>query len=227
VKLLTVSLYVSPAEDVVADVNVLGRHFTHERVLSSTSIAIASDGVSIEGHGTPCATFRQRHRVLRPKMDFSTRPMCCCGPSNRSKHGRPPGPPEGHTEPCLAAGTVVAADPSSGTETRARTTAVAIVTAAHIGTSGVLAGASLPGTLASPRTGLAPAGCPQLVAWLRHHNMNLLVVMAPKLLDALPNRRVSGGYRLGLTGTLRRPTGAVSDRSTFPSGLFRRQDSCK
>ena len=47
-------------------------------------------------------------------------------------------------------------------------------------------GASLPGTLASPRTGLAPAGCPQLVAWLRHHNMNLLVVMAPKLLDALP-----------------------------------------
>src|SRR5664280_2279209 len=50
-------------------------------------------------------------------------------------------------------------------------------------------GASLPGTLASPRTGLAPAGCPQLVAWLRHHNMNLLVVMAPKLLDALPDRR--------------------------------------
>src|ERR1019366_5987102 len=48
-------------------------------------------------------------------------------------------------------------------------------------------GASLPGTLASPRTGLAPAGCPQLVAWLRHNN--LLAVMAPKLLDALPERR--------------------------------------
>src|SRR5664280_1502334 len=48
-------------------------------------------------------------------------------------------------------------------------------------------GASLPGTLASPRTGLAPAGCPQLVAWLRHHNSNLLVVMASKLLDALPD----------------------------------------
>src|SRR5664280_562238 len=47
-------------------------------------------------------------------------------------------------------------------------------------------GASLPGTLASPRTGPPPAGCPQLVAWLRHHNMDLLVVMAPKLLDALP-----------------------------------------
>ena len=45
-------------------------------------------------------------------------------------------------------------------------------------------GALLPGTLASPRTGLAPAGCPQLVDWLRHHN--LLVVMAPNLLDAPP-----------------------------------------
>ena len=50
-------------------------------------------------------------------------------------------------------------------------------------------GASLPGTLASPRTGLAPAGCPQLVDWLRHHNTNLLVVMAPNLLDAPPDRR--------------------------------------
>ena len=49
-------------------------------------------------------------------------------------------------------------------------------------------GALLPGTLASPRTGLTPAGCPQLVGWLRHHNMNLLVVMAPNLLDALPER---------------------------------------
>ena len=53
-------------------------------------------------------------------------------------------------------------------------------------------GALLPGTLASPRTGLAPAGCPQLVDWLRHHNINLLVVMAPNLLDAPPERRVVG-----------------------------------
>src|ERR1700685_3475404 len=50
-------------------------------------------------------------------------------------------------------------------------------------------GALLPGTLASPRTGLSPAGCPQLVDWLRHHNINLLVVMAPNLLDAPPVRR--------------------------------------
>src|SRR5271157_5129804 len=51
-------------------------------------------------------------------------------------------------------------------------------------------GASLPGTLASPRTGLTPAGCPQLVDWLRHHNINLLVVTAPNLLDAHPVRRI-------------------------------------
>ena len=38
-----------------------------------------------------------------------------------------------------------------------------------------------------------------------------------------PERRVSGGYRLGLTGTLRRPSGAVSGRSTLLSGLFRRR----
>ena len=75
-------------------------------------------------------------------------------------------------------------------------------------------GASLPGTLASPRTGLAPAGCPQLLAWLRHHNMNLLVVMASKLLDALPNRRervtlrpfsCSDAVPHHVTGALRRP----------------------
>src|SRR3954451_12951876 len=51
-------------------------------------------------------------------------------------------------------------------------------------------GPPLPGTLASPRAGLAPAGCPQLVARLRHNN--LLVVMAPKLLDAPPERRQAG-----------------------------------
>jgi hypothetical protein len=47
-------------------------------------------------------------------------------------------------------------------------------------------GALLPGTLASPRTGLTPAGYPQLVDWLCHHNINLLVAMAPNLLDAPP-----------------------------------------
>ena len=44
-------------------------------------------------------------------------------------------------------------------------------------------GNQLPRTLASPRTGLSPAGCPQLVARLRH--VDLLVFMAPELLDAL------------------------------------------
>ena len=55
-------------------------------------------------------------------------------------------------------------------------------------------GASLPGTLASPQAGLTPAGYPQLVAQLRHNN--LLVVMAPKLLDA-PTKR-----RLGVRGSV-------------------------
>src|ERR687892_757374 len=32
-------------------------------------------------------------------------------------------------------------------------------------------GAVLPGTLASPRTGLTPAGCRELVAQLRHHDL--------------------------------------------------------
>ena len=47
------------------------------------------------------------------------------------------------------------------------------------------------GDLGVSRAGLTPAGCPQLVDWLRHHNVNLLVVMAPNLLDALPIRRES------------------------------------
>jgi hypothetical protein len=42
--------------------------------------------------------------------------------------------------------------------------------------------ASLPRTLASPRTGLTPAGCLELHARLHHHN--LLVVTAPELLGA-------------------------------------------
>jgi len=43
-------------------------------------------------------------------------------------------------------------------------------------------GAILPGTLASPRTGLAPAGCRELVARLRHGVVSFLT--APELLDA-------------------------------------------
>jgi len=43
-------------------------------------------------------------------------------------------------------------------------------------------GAALPGTLASPRTGLAPAGCPELVA--RLHGGTSFPFLAPELLDA-------------------------------------------
>jgi hypothetical protein len=49
-------------------------------------------------------------------------------------------------------------------------------------TSRPTSGASLPGTLASPRTGLAPAGCRELVARLRHGVVSFLT--APELLDA-------------------------------------------
>ena len=48
-------------------------------------------------------------------------------------------------------------------------------------------GSSLPGTLASPRAGLPPAGCPELGARLRHES--LLAVMAPELLGAPPKCR--------------------------------------
>jgi len=60
------------------------------------------------------------------------------------------------------------------------------------------AGSQLPGTLVSPRTGLTPAGCPQLVA--RLHHANLLVVMAPKLLDARRDHPLRDGGPLVLQG---------------------------
>lgn len=47
-------------------------------------------------------------------------------------------------------------------------------------------GASLPGTLASPRTGLSPAGCRELVARLRHDCS--FAFMASELLDARGSR---------------------------------------
>src|SRR6266568_2479532 len=57
-------------------------------------------------------------------------------------------------------------------------------------------GASLPGTLASPRAGLSPAGCPELLARLHHDN--LLVVMAPELLGALRDRHLGATPRSGV-----------------------------
>jgi hypothetical protein len=54
-------------------------------------------------------------------------------------------------------------------------------------------GAALPRTLASPRTGLTPAGCRELVARLRHDA--ILSVMAPELLDALPAGTPEGYVR--------------------------------
>ena len=51
-------------------------------------------------------------------------------------------------------------------------------------------GALLPGTLASPRTGLPPAGCRELVARLRHEIVSSLT-QRPSLLDAQQHFRVS------------------------------------
>jgi len=69
-------------------------------------------------------------------------------------------------------------------------------------------GAPLPGTLASPRTGLAPAGCRELVARLRHGLVSFSI--APELLDALvvAPYQVTGPARVGV-GT-REPEGRVA-----------------
>ena len=72
-------------------------------------------------------------------------------------------------------------------------------------------GAALPRTLASPRTGLTPAGCRELVARLRHNA--ILSVMAPELLDTLP---------AGTAGQARRasakPPGTSTRRMTKTGG---------
>ena len=56
-------------------------------------------------------------------------------------------------------------------------------------------GASLPGTLASPRTGLSPAGYQELVVRLRH--VRSFAVMASELLDARGSRLRDGGKVVG------------------------------
>ena len=62
-------------------------------------------------------------------------PLCRCGRRNRSKHGRPPAPPEGHAEPRSAAGAMSTGDRArSDAERRDRTTADNNEGPAHIGT---------------------------------------------------------------------------------------------
>jgi hypothetical protein len=68
-------------------------------------------------------------------------------------------------------------------------------------------GAALPGTLASPRAGLPPAGCRELVARL-HRRFLLSVSSAPKLLDA-HSCRITG--RLFFVTMPRRSCGMLSD----------------
>src|SRR3954452_15430382 len=91
-------------------------------------------------------------------------------------------------------------------------------------------GASLPGTLASPRTGLSPAGCRELGARLRHDLS--LPVIAPGLLDARGSRLRAcltwmtaerGGVTPTRGGTDRPDTGVrwtVGDRrATHPAAV--------
>src|SRR5271156_5754503 len=80
-------------------------------------------------------------------------------------------------------------------------------------------GASLPGTLASPRTGLAPAGRRELLARLRHGCSFALI--APELLDARDFRGIprtfgqSSGHFLGCS---RDVLSASRSDSLRPSG---------
>jgi hypothetical protein len=107
-------------------------------------------------------------------------------------------------------------------------------------------GAALPGTLASPRTGLTPAGCPELIARLRHNTS--FPVTTPELLDAQsprmshhgrhhgewprspsPRRSIRNGVARSRTPRvkrLRRPVRRVRRRAggTGPPGRSRRRD---
>src|SRR5215217_7336822 len=62
-------------------------------------------------------------------------------------------------------------------------------------------GVLLPGTLASPRAGLAPAGCRELVARLRRRSLPS-VTSAPELLDA-HSRGINDGLRSWTSGGIR------------------------
>src|SRR5262249_12174960 len=56
-------------------------------------------------------------------------------------------------------------------------------------------GAALPGTLASPRAGLTPAGCHELVARLRRPPPPFS--LAPELLDARGVRKIESRLQIG------------------------------
>jgi hypothetical protein len=75
------------------------------------------------------------------------------------------------------------------------------------------AGSQLPGTLASPRTGLAPAGCRELVARLRHAPP-FGRITAPELLEA----HVMVTISMSMSSTDRRICGPTGERSGEGSG---------
>ena len=86
-------------------------------------------------------------------------------------------------------------------------------------------GVSLPGTLASPRTGLAPAGRRQLVVRLRHDCS--FALMAPDLLDAQDFRGMANLFGKPATSAptpVARPSGSART-SPMPIANFRVQTS--
>ena len=79
-------------------------------------------------------------------------------------------------------------------------------------------GASLPGTLASPRTGLAPAGCRELVARLRHEVVSFLT--APELLDAHQGECLRNLLKMV-------PSGSKTAKTRTPRRVCRRLEPVK
>src|SRR5215203_6520657 len=97
-------------------------------------------------------------------------------------------------------------------------------------------GVLLPGTLASPRTGLAPAGCRELVARLRRRSLPS-VTSAPELLDAhsdgITDRTGWRDRRRHAAVLAARPDGQLTGRHTaahrpdsWPAPRVRRPDRC-
>jgi hypothetical protein len=72
-RLLPISLCVSPAQHVVTDTDVFGSQFTLECVLASAPITVAGDGVSIEGHRDIVRHLLPGAQGIRTLMGFSTR----------------------------------------------------------------------------------------------------------------------------------------------------------
>jgi hypothetical protein len=71
-RLLPISLCVSPSQHVEAETDVFGSQFTLECVLASAPMTVAGDGVSIEGHRDIVRHLLPGAQGIRTLMGFST-----------------------------------------------------------------------------------------------------------------------------------------------------------